>query len=428
MRSRARMPTSLAVLAALLLAPAAPAAAATQPVARPDLVVASGAVSTIAGGKLSGRFVVANHGPARAARSTAALSVRANHRWRAIKRFTLPRLAARATKTVTIAAALPKALPVGRLPLRVCADSRQTVRERFNTNNCATIGALRITSAPTPAPAPSPDPASVPTPTPPAPVPPAPIAPTPDPPTPLIPPPPPSRPASSVPAAPIAFTKDEIFKLTDTEGGYWITVPTSYDATHATPIALLVWMHGCQAKDENDIDTISPGGDQQHYIAISPDGREGDCWYPDVDMPKVLAAVADVKTHFNVDPRRVIVGGYSSGGDLAYRTAFYNAYTFAGVLGLNTSPFRGTGSTQEQSLAAASWKFHVVQLAHTEDSSYPIDGVRAETDALAAAGFPVQRIERPGAHFAPDTSTTGTYHDLVSILLPHVDDGWLAPP
>jgi predicted esterase len=425
----------MVMLLALAIAASAPASA-KQPVARPDLVVSSGAVDIVAGGKLSGRFVVANRAPARAARSTAALSVRANHRWRAIERFTLPRLAAHSSKRVTITAALPKALPVGRLPLRVCADSRQTVRERSNTNNCATIGAVLVTSAsasaPSPRPAASPtatSPAPVtPAPVPPTPVPPTPVAPTPDPPAPVIPPPPPSRPASSVPTAPIAFTKNQIFKLTDAEGGYWITVPTSYDATHATPIALLVWMHGCQAKDENDIDTISPGGDQQHYIAISPDGREGDCWYPDVDMPKVLAAVADVKTHFNVNPRRVIVGGYSSGGDLAYRTAFYNAYTFAGVLGLNTSPFRGTGSTQAQSLAAAYWKFHVVQLAHTEDTAYPIADVRAETDALAAAGFGVQRIERPGAHFAPDTPTTGTYHDLVSILLPHVDDGWLAPP
>ncbi|MET0603464.1 MAG: CARDB domain-containing protein [Baekduia sp.] len=430
MRSRARMPMSLAVLAALLLAPAGPTAGATQQPARPDLVIASGAVNVVAGGKLSGRFVVANRGPVRAARSTAALSVRANHRWQAIKRFTLPRLAAASSARVTITAALPRALPVGRLALRVCADSRQTVRERSNTNNCTTIGALRITSAPTrtPTAAPIPGPVPAPTPAPPAPGTSAPVAPIPDPPAPVIPPPPPSRPASSVPAAPIAFTKNQVFKLTDVEGGYWITVPTSYDATHATPITLFVWMHGCQAKDADDIFTISPGGDQQHYIAISPDGREGDCWYPDIDMPKVLAAIADVKTHFNVDPRRVIVGGYSSGGDLAYRTAFYNAYTFAGVLGLNTSPFRGTGSTQAQSLAAAYWKFHVVQLAHTEDSSYPIDDVRAETDALTAAGFPVLRIERPGAHFAPDTATTGTYHDLVSILLPHIDDGWLAPP
>jgi poly(3-hydroxybutyrate) depolymerase len=226
-----------------------------------------------------------------------------------------------------------------------------------------------------------------------------------------------------VPANPVAFTKDHVFYIADAEGGYWITVPQSYDAGHQTPIALFVWMHGCEGEDAGDISTISPGGDDQHYIAISPDGREGDCWYPDVDMPKVLAAVADVKTHFNVDPRKVVVGGYSSGGDLAYRTAFYNAYTFAGVLAENTAPFRDTGSTQQQSIAAASWKFNVVHLAHTEDGTYPIATVESETGALSSAGFPVTLVERPGGHYDAQT-----YSDLQTLLLPHLDDGWLAPP
>jgi predicted esterase len=144
-------------------------------------------------------------------------------------------------------------------------------------------------------------------------------------------------------------------------------------------------------------------------------------------MRQVLAAIANVKTHFNINPRRVILGGYSSGGDLAYRTAFYNAGMFAGVLAENTSPFRDTGSTQSASLAAATWKFHVVHLAHTEDETYPIAGVRNETDAMAAAGFPITRIERPGTHYDSDAGDTETNHDVRTLLLPHLNDPWLSP-
>ena len=46
---------------------------------------------------------------------------------------------------------------------------------------------------------------------------------------------------------------------------------------------------------------------------------------------------------------------------------------------------------------------------------------------MAAAGFPITRIERPGHHFDTDTATTGTDHDLRTLLLPHLDEGWLAP-
>jgi len=68
-----------------------------------------------------------------------------------------------------------------------------------------------------------------------------------------------------------------------------------------------------------------------------------------------------------------------------------------------------------------------VHLAHTEDEAYPIAGVRQETDAMAAAGFPITRIERPGTHYDDDTDTTGTDHDLRTLLLPHIDDGWRSP-
>ncbi len=156
------------------------------------------------------------------------------------------------------------------------------------------------------------------------------------------------------------------------------------------------------------------------------DGREGDCWNPDTDQAKLLAAIADVESHFRIDRHRVILGGYSSGGDLSYRLAFYHSRMFAGALAENTSPFRDTGSSESASLAAGTFKFHVVHLAHTEDEAYPIAGVRQETDAMAA-GFPITRIKRPGTHYDDDTDTTGDGPRLRTLLLPHIDDGWRSP-
>jgi predicted esterase len=229
-----------------------------------------------------------------------------------------------------------------------------------------------------------------------------------------------------VPTNPISFSADTVFMLGSPQSPYWIYVPGSYDGTHRTPTELLVWLHGCGGQGAGDIYTVSPGGDQR-YIAIAVGGREGACWDPNVDQEKVLAAIADVESHFNIDPHQVVLGGYSSGGDLAYRTAFYHAKLFAGVLAENTTPFRDTGSSQADSLAAAAWKFHVVQLAHTEDEVYPIDTVRSEAQAMAAAGFPIQLIERPGHHYDDSTADAGSDHDLQVLLLPHLADGWRSP-
>jgi len=406
----------MGVVAVLGVAAGGPASASA---ARPDLVVSKGSVLVSVAGRVTGKFVVANTGRARAARTSAVLTVRAGGRDRVLRRFRIPALRRSTSRTVTVALTLPRPLPAVALPVQVCADGAKDVRERSERNNCRRLGTTTAAAPrvpPTPA-APSTSPAVA------APA--APAAAPPAPPLPVVPPPP--TPASSVPTDPLPFTKDEYFDHTEAEGGdYWIYVPTSYDDTHATPTTLFVWLHGCGGYSRYDIAAAAPGGDQD-YLAIAPGGREGDCWDVDADPAAVLAAIADVKTHFNVDPRRVILGGYSSGGDLAYRTAFYNASLFAGVLAENTSPFRDTGSTQSASLAAASWKLPVVHLAHTEDTTYPLTGVAAETDAMAAAGFPITRIERPGHHWDDDTATTGTNHDLETILLPYLDAGWLAP-
>jgi predicted esterase len=243
---------------------------------------------------------------------------------------------------------------------------------------------------------------------------------------------PPPPPASSVPPNPIAFTEAEVFTLDSPLTDYWIHVPEQYDESHQTPTTLFVWLHGCGGQSSGDIYTVSPGGDQ-NWISITVGGREGACWDPAGDGPKVKAAIADVKEHFNVDPREVVLGGYSSGGDLAYRTAFYDAGSFAGVLAEDTAPFRDTGSSPADSLAAASWKFNVVHLAHLQDDTYPIATVRAETDVMKAAGFPVTLIERVGDHYnnpgdvVNGQAVPGTDADLVAVLLPYLQAGWRAP-
>jgi len=315
---------------------------------------------------------------------------------------------------VKVASTLPAGLPVGTSPIKSCADAGERIRERSEDNNCRTVGTLTVTDKNTPvAPAPAPQ-----------------AAPPVEPPVATTPPPPPAP--SSVPPAPVAYSPNTPFTVTSGTTPYWVYAPSAYDGTHATPITLLVWLHGCGGYASGDIYTVSPGGSQS-YLAITVGGREGACWDVNVDAAKVLAAIADVKTHFNVNPRKVILGGYSSGGDLAYRTAFYNATSFAGVLIENSSPFRDTGSSSSASLAAAAWKFHVVHLAHLQDLTYPISGVRTETNALTAAGFPVTRVEVDGGHYDDAGAienghpVPGTSADLATYLLPHLGDGWVAP-
>lgn len=227
-------------------------------------------------------------------------------------------------------------------------------------------------------------------------------------------------PPSTFPSAPIAFTKDTVISLTTggiTSSAY---VPSSYDSTHNTPTKLLVWLHGCGGVASGDVWTISPGG-KQSWISLAVGGRDNACWSSlSTDGPKILAAIADIKTHFNIDPKRVVLGGYSSGGDIGYPLIFANANMFAGALFENTGP----SSAALTASKTAAWKLNIVHLAHLQDTTYPIASVRSSMATLTANGFPVTLIERPGTHWDADNGQTGTDYDNRTFLLPYMDAGW----
>jgi dienelactone hydrolase len=243
-------------------------------------------------------------------------------------------------------------------------------------------------------------------------------------------------PLCPIPSAPIAYSTAEPFRHAGCGVEYWGYVPASYEP--ANPEPLLIWLHGCEGMSGGDIYTVSPGlsEEPQRWISLTLVGREeagNECWVPSVDETKVMQALTDVETHLNVDPHQVFLGGYSSGGDLAYRTGFRHSSTFAGLLIENSSPFRDTESTQAESLAAATTKLHIADLAHQQDETYPIAGVQGEIHALQAAGFPAELIERPGTHYdepgevVEGNPVPGTDADLRTYLLPYLNAGWESP-
>jgi pimeloyl-ACP methyl ester carboxylesterase len=392
---RRLLPTLIAAVALLALAPAAASAAHWQ------WEVTAGSAHVGAGGRLAGNLTVANIGNARSPREVGELRMKSGGLFERPAMPTVPPLAPGASVRLRFKPKAPRAYAHRLWAISFCVKQR-----------CRKLGRLEIGGRPGPEGTAGPGggasgkgtgPGNDETPGPKAPI-------------------------STVPTAPIPYKAGTPFEHSGGGAEYWAYVPRSYDASGQTPSTLFVWMHGCEGEAGGDIWTVDPeaGGEgRQDWLTLSLVGREepgNECWVPGTDQNAVLAAIADFETHFNIDRRRVILGGYSSGGDLAYRTAWEHATLLAGLLIENSAPFRDTGLTQQQALAAAAWKFPVVQLAHTGDKTYGIEEVRGEIGALQGAGFPVTLLERPGKHYDSHTNA-----DLVELLLPHIDDGWLAP-
>jgi hypothetical protein len=392
----------------LALAGLAPAALASAPAAgalAPHTEIVAGSAHR-AGVQLRGWFEVANVGARRAPATGGHVTVN-DGRWRLrLEKWVAPELAAAQRRRVRIAARVPARLGAGEWRIAACSEGR-----------CLRIGTFWNVTAPGTAEQPGSSSAGAPKKT----------------------PPPPSSPkptVSTVPPDPISHPVAEPFFHAGEGAEYWAFIPRSYDASNGTPTKLLVWAHGCGGHAEEDARVVDPGaqaGVEQDWMTLSLGGREGQCWAPSDDEPKVMAALADFETHFDVDRRQVFLGGFSAGGDLAYRTGFRHSSTFAGLLVENCSPFRDTESTQAESLGAASTRFHVAHLAHTADDIYPLTEIQAEIAAARAAGFPVDLIERPGGHWDEPgdiengLAVPGTDADLRSVLLPYLDAGWTSP-
>jgi hypothetical protein len=392
------------VVALALLVVAGPAAAAHP------LQVVNGSAHG-GGERVKVSFVVRNAGATRSTRTRASVIFHSGRRRAPLRRPWIGALAPGERRRVAFTATLPRLLAAGTWAIRVC------IAGRCNGLGSTIVG-QRDTDEPTPGLQSPRGPQS----------------------PPGSQPPPPAQPLSTVPADPLHPEVERPFRHVGGGVEYWGFVPSTYESSNLTPTPLLIWLHGCYGEAEGEAWVVDPGEEMQppqDWLTLTLAGREGGaegvCWVPSIDEAKVMAALADFETHFNVDRRRVILGGYSSGGDLAYRTGFRHSSTFAGLLIENSSPFRDTESTEAESLAAATTKLHIVHLAHLQDTTYPIAGVRTETEAVKAAGFPIERIEVPGEHWNDEGEVVaghpvpGTDADLRAYLLPHIDDGWLAP-
>ena len=171
-------------------------------------------------------------------------------------------------------------------------------------------------------------------------------------------------------------------------------------AGDVVPMRLFVGLHGC-GQDAHEFleEAVAPEEivREQRYVGISVESGlgPGECWEIEHE-PIVLRAIADVSACVAVDPRKIVVGGYSSGGEVAYHLGLRHAELFAGILAQNTS-LSAAGDADELA-AEAAWRLPIAHVAHLGDGSYPIAEVREDWALLRSEGFPVFPLEKPGGH------------------------------
>jgi hypothetical protein len=226
--------------------------------------------------------------------------------------------------------------------------------------------------------------------------------------------------AGPKPTATCSITKDSsgFFTRSSSLSSYVAYVPKAYDGTK--PMRLIVGVHGCGDSaanfaqwGPNPYDTRTT----QDWIGISLGGEDGNCWTA-ADDAKVLAAVDDISSCFWVHQKKVVLAGFSSGGELTYRLGLGQASRFAGLL-IEDSGLYAANGNPDGLLASAAWKINIAHRAHSSDTVFPLATVQADWAKTTAAGFPLTTSVVAGTH-------DGTSTDWWSWLIPQ-SETWTAP-
>jgi predicted esterase len=221
---------------------------------------------------------------------------------------------------------------------------------------------------------------------------------------------PPSQPSNPPPAAnpgppppstcSISKDADGFFSRTSAKSPYVAYVPASYSPSQ--PMRVIVGLHGCSDNALNFAKWgVNPwaGRATQQHIGISVGGETGSnkCWSMGNDDDKVWAAVEDLAKCFWVNRSKVVVAGFSSGGQLAYRVGMTQSSKFAGILIENSGAY-ASGLAVPSLLSSATWKIPIAHYAHTSDSVFPITKVRADWSVIQSSSFPLTKTESSGGH------------------------------
>jgi pimeloyl-ACP methyl ester carboxylesterase len=171
----------------------------------------------------------------------------------------------------------------------------------------------------------------------------------------------------------------------------------------------------------------------QDYIQLEPFGRMN-LSYRYSGETDVFEAIASVQTHYNIDPRRILIRGHSMGGQGAWRLGLQHPSFFAALEAsagyVDTREYAGSRPNFPKALPP----YQETALHYYDAQDYalnafdiPTVGYGGENDAqLRASRKILEALEKDGFHFAQESPYRWTTTDLRALFLvgPKTGHAW----
>ncbi|MDQ7780936.1 MAG: hypothetical protein RDV41_14660, partial [Planctomycetota bacterium] len=136
-------------------------------------------------------------------------------------------------------------------------------------------------------------------------------------------------------------------ELTKPSTKYWLYVPEDYTKNHSLP--LMVALHGAGSDAKSSAGIFHSEAARNKFVLCGVKST-GEAW-EDGDGALILAVMDDVKKKYSIDPDRIFLTGYSSGGFMASRFGFKNHARFRGVCMIAGAMIEGGGKPFKEAAA-----------------------------------------------------------------------------
>lgn len=203
---------------------------------------------------------------------------------------------------------------------------------------------------------------------------------------------------SARPGKPTQEWKVGLTPLWDTKPGAFLYIPKSYDPAKPTP--LVIALHGATQRASFSLRVWTPQADAAGFILLAPESG-GMTWdairgeYGD-DVTRLDQALKYVFDRVNVDPKRVIMEGFSDGASYGIGLALGNRDLFTRIVA--NSP--GFITAHDKRTSGPRPKIFVSHGHQDQILPFELAGVRV-VEQLRGEGYSVQFREFDGGHQVP---------------------------
>jgi predicted peptidase len=178
---------------------------------------------------------------------------------------------------------------------------------------------------------------------------------------------------------------------------YAISLPPGYAPTESWPLVMALHWGGPVAPFTGKwllAGLIEPALSTLNAILVAPD-RTQDDWANPQSETETLELMRFVEGHYNIDPRKTLLCGYSLGGIGTWYMAARNQTLFSAALPISAAPF--------PSATEIEWHIPLYVIHSRQDEIFPFETVEAVVRDLQEKGASIELLVVDGiTHFVTE--------------------------